>query len=94
MMTKSQTVIDFGEGYFNVRFIPCQLVWQVDQFDRLRNGHRVNPLSSPTRRLRRRVGEERESGEKPAVLACQTPALARQAGKGPKERKHRPPEIP
>ncbi len=32
-------------------------------------------------------------GEKPAVLACQTPALARQAGKGPKEQKHRPPRF-
>ncbi len=47
----------------STRFTPCQLVWQVDQFDWLKNGHRVNALSSPTRRLPRRVGEEREWGE-------------------------------
>ena len=38
---------------------PCQLVWQEPEFDRLRPQASPHSLSSPTRRLRRRVGEER-----------------------------------
>ena len=39
------------------------LVWQVDQFHRRENGHRVNAFSSPSRRLQRREEEEKEWGE-------------------------------